>query len=194
MVKTVADPMNDYCPETWLGSDYIAPQPMTARDDLMEPVAWLLTNRVVADAVPHVTLETNALDSADVEAGWTAEPLYGPEAKARIEALEGEVNAVCCALGGDARFMDPPDGGDVSIPEQVRRCRAALDEAEAQRDEAVKALEPFALFAEIITSKDGEVHVPADDDIFPAGPIRWKHLRAAWEALASIKGKTNEQG
>lgn len=51
---------------------------------------------------------------------------------------------------------------------------------------AVEALKPFAILSEIISTKDGEPIIPDDDDAFPAGPIRWKHLRAAWSALRQI--------
>lgn len=56
---------------------------------------------------------------------------------AALEALQAEVEAVSGAIGS-VRFMDPPDGGDVPIAEQVARMSAALTAAEAERD-ALKA-------------------------------------------------------
>lgn len=55
----------------------------------------------------------------------------------------GEMSAISAAIGS-VRFMDPPDGGDVSLAEQVARMRSALEAAEAARGEAVAALERIA--------------------------------------------------
>lgn len=41
-----------------------------------------------------------------------------------------ETTAISAAIGS-VRFMDPPDGGDVSLAEQVARMRSALEAAEA---------------------------------------------------------------
>lgn len=46
------------------------------------------------------------------------------------ERSENELNAISAAIGSP-RFMDPPDGGDVPLAEQVRRMRNALELAEA---------------------------------------------------------------
>ncbi len=51
-----------------------------------------------------------------------------------LEAYEIKLAAAI----GTCRFMDPPDGGDVSLVEQVRRMRSDLDEAE-DRSTARKA-------------------------------------------------------
>lgn len=46
-------------------------------------------------------------------------------------ALErDELNAISRIMGSS--FMDPPDGGDVTLVEQVQRMRAALSAAEAE--------------------------------------------------------------
>jgi|GEM_PF-1835067 len=47
----------------------------------------------------------------------------------RAEKAKAELTDISAAIG-TVRFMDPPDGGDVSLAEQVRRMRAALDKAE----------------------------------------------------------------
>jgi hypothetical protein len=47
-----------------------------------------------------------------------------------IDALRSQLSAVSAAIGS-VRFMDPPDGGDVSLAEQVTRMRQALERAEA---------------------------------------------------------------
>jgi hypothetical protein len=53
----------------------------------------------------------------------------------QIADLRAELDRVSAAIGTD-QFMDPPDGGSVSLSEQVRRMRVALEKAEADRDEA----------------------------------------------------------
>lgn len=51
---------------------------------------------------------------------------------------QDELEDICNALPGVA-FMDPPDGGSVTIAEQVRRMYAAL----LERDAEVRALRAF---------------------------------------------------
>ena len=46
------------------------------------------------------------------------------------DALRSELDAVSAAIGTN-RYMDPPDGGDVSLGEQVRRLRSEWDVQEA---------------------------------------------------------------
>jgi len=46
-------------------------------------------------------------------------------------ALAAELNAVSGALGGDAYWMDPPDGGSVTVAEQVARANTAGRERDA---------------------------------------------------------------
>lgn len=50
-------------------------------------------------------------------------------AEAHVAELVGALANVAAAIGS-VRFMDPPDGGDVSLSEQVRRMRVALEVAE----------------------------------------------------------------
>lgn len=45
-----------------------------------------------------------------------------------------ELSAIAAAIGG-VRFMDPPDGGDVSLAEQVLRMRQALEREEKWREQ-----------------------------------------------------------
>lgn len=47
----------------------------------------------------------------------------------RAVAAEAEIHAVVEAIG-TTRFLDPPDGGEVLLAEQVRRMREALEKAE----------------------------------------------------------------
>lgn len=42
-------------------------------------------------------------------------------AEARAESAEAEVRAVWNAMPKTTRYLDPPDGGDVPLPEQIRR-------------------------------------------------------------------------
>jgi hypothetical protein len=44
--------------------------------------------------------------------------------------VQKELNDIAVAIGSN-RFLDPPDGGDVSLAEQVTRMRQALEKAEA---------------------------------------------------------------
>lgn len=50
----------------------------------------------------------------------------------RICDLQKELDEVASAIGS-VRWMDPPDGGSVSLGEQVRRMREDLDAAERLR-------------------------------------------------------------
>ena len=141
-------------------------EPMTARDDLLE--------RLVAKGVA----------SADGQSHPVLINPDGPEARARIEALEGEVRS----LKGHFRIASE------NACEYFNRTNLA----EAQRDEAVKALEPFAAEAKdwppsalenevplLLSTQEGNGCVIARFSLADIG-------RAA-QALASIKGKTNEQ-
>lgn len=56
-----------------------------------------------------------------------------------MESAGRELNAISAAIG-TTQFMDPPDGGDVSLAEQVKRMRETLTTAERARDEALSAL------------------------------------------------------
>ncbi|HHM8571743.1 TPA: hypothetical protein ACRMA6_006234 [Pseudomonas aeruginosa] len=49
---------------------------------------------------------------------WT--PKAACELIAEVERLESEIDQCASALPG-TYYMDPPDGGNVSIPEQIRR-------------------------------------------------------------------------
>lgn len=51
--------------------------------------------------------------------------------EARVRELEAEVSGVSAAIG-TTRFMDPPDGGSVTLSEQVARMRQAIDAAEGR--------------------------------------------------------------
>ena len=48
-----------------------------------------------------------------------------------LDAATAELSAIAAAIGS-VRWMDPPDGGDVSLAEQVRRMRADLEAAERE--------------------------------------------------------------
>lgn len=50
-----------------------------------------------------------------------------------LEIAEAELHEIASVLPGVA-YMDPPDGGSPSIPEQFRRMRADLDRTAAERD------------------------------------------------------------
>lgn len=69
-----------------------------------------------------------------------------------------ELLAVAGAIGS-TRFMDPPDGGDVTLAEQVKRMSAALTAAEAERDRAREALEAAKGWLEGWASAERELAV-----------------------------------
>jgi len=65
-------------------------------------------------------------------------PLLEANARELVQASK-ELDAISAAIGS-TRFMDPPDGGDVPVHEQVERMAVALLDAERSRDEALEAL------------------------------------------------------
>lgn len=76
---------------------------------------------------------------------WTPYHLAGAYRRDYQDA-ERELAGVSSGIGS-VRWMDPPDGGSVSLGEQVRRMRADLEAAETQVEQMRKALEPFAAYA-----------------------------------------------
>jgi len=68
-----------------------------------------------------------------------------PEDRRQMALMEKELSEVSGAIGS-VRWMDPPDGGDVSMAEQVRRMRADLEAAEAKlitQTAALKGLDDY---------------------------------------------------
>lgn len=59
-----------------------------------------------------------------------------------------ELEAVSLALGSGVRFMDPTDGGSVTIAEQVARMRIAMHEAETKLKIATEALDKMVALYE----------------------------------------------
>ena len=59
-----------------------------------------------------------------------------PELAERHERYSLDADELLAVAGaiGSVRFMDQPDGGDVSLAEQVKRMREALTTAESERD------------------------------------------------------------
>ena len=58
------------------------------------------------------------------------------------QAMHDELTAISMSLR-DHRYMDPPDGGDVSLAEQVARMRKECDELRVALKDAVGALAAF---------------------------------------------------
>lgn len=95
----------------------------------------------------------------------------------RLSALRGEPCRECQAVSaaiGSGEFMDPPDGGDVPLSEQVRRMRAALDDLRGEWqgiETARDALERAEQFIEngvelgFIRLPDADVNDPAHDTL-----------------------------
>ena len=101
------------------------------------------------------------------------------EALAERNALAREVDACAAALPGPY-YMDPPDGGDVPISEQVKRM--ARDAARIQW------LDEHALSMDAVADPDGFVWVWHGTD--PARKIRGKTLREAIDR--AMKGASDE--
>ena len=98
---------------------------------------------------PEVRHDTLADDQAAAEvesraaaiAAWNERPVE-VTLRAQLEAAEAEVRAIWDAMPATLRYLDLPDGGDVPLPEQVRRmgedvvnqqARAEAAEAEVAR-------------------------------------------------------------
>lgn len=77
-----------------------------------------------ADHIGDVTEMVRSAPSPDTGMGGATE-----HEQAWLEA-EAQLSEISFAIGS-TRFMDPPDGGSVTLAEQVRRMRIALEEAEA---------------------------------------------------------------
>lgn len=67
-----------------------------------------------------------------------------PENRRQMADMEKELSEVSGAIGS-VRWMDPPDGGDVSMAEQVRRMRADLEAAETSISTLVLAVNNVGL-------------------------------------------------
>lgn len=107
-------------------------------------------------------------------------------AQKEIERLTGErwafEDAVSQAIGSP-RFMDPPDGGDVSLPEQVDRMCKALEAAApvAVTDAMVEAAHT-QMMSELFL-----VCQPDRGDVFSFMDDRKDVLRAALEAALKVQ-------
>jgi hypothetical protein len=96
--------------------------------------AWFdQTNRDIASGQTRV--QARAL--------YTATPTSSDAGYDDLTSLEEYEIKLSSAIG-TCRFMDPPDGGDVSLIEQVRRMRSALKEAEAGRSDATTIDAPLS--------------------------------------------------
>lgn len=77
-------------------------------------------------------------------------------------AAEQELSEVSRAIGS-VRWMDPPDGGDVSLGEQVNRMRADLEAAEAQALRLTEENEALRkVLVELVSAETVSVHVGYD--------------------------------
>ena len=107
---------------------------------------------------PEVRHDTLADDQAAAEvesraaaiAAWNERPVE-VTLRAQLEAAEAEVRAIWDAMPATLRYLDLPDGGDVPLPEQVRRMgedvvnqQARAEAAEAEKREAWAAVESKA--------------------------------------------------
>lgn len=124
---------------------------------------------------------------------------------ARIKALQAEGAAVSKAIGS-VRFMDPPDGGDVSLAEQVARMSAALTAAEAEaaalraevkrKDKAAKDFNAgYVLACANLVHTHGSPEMAAD--VMAQAGITWAEITRMdlgdydMDALRKIKRETS---
>lgn len=97
--------------------------------------------------------ELEALNNAAYQDGYCKGRDAGDdkiaELMARIAELEAQENEICRALPTN-RFLDPPDGGDVSLPEQISRMWSENQKQQIRIAELgaenVKLREAFKLF------------------------------------------------
>lgn len=89
--------------------------------------------------------------------------------EARISELQRELSQVSAAVGS-VRWMDHPDGGSVSLAEQVGRMRADLERVEGVNAAQIDALK-MAFFKIVGLShgaavQDNGWQWPEDDDVY----------------------------
>lgn len=114
----------------------------------------------------------------------------------RAEKAEKELGQVSTAIGS-VRWMDPPDGGDVPLSEQVKRIREDLEAAESKLAEVSNSLTPSA---ETKAAYIGEFHerieIPnpmfegnEDDEpetIIESVPVSWTTIKEIMSAIRSL--------
>lgn len=151
----------------------VAGQALAALEDEAEPAAWAFEHE---DGSVSLTSDPDTLRiwrdtmKRSVRALVYASP---PSAAAQAEASPAGVDDLAAAIG-TSEFMDPPDGGDVPLVEQVRRMARAYK----QRGDDIVGL-MAALDAEKAERREERA-------------ARMSFLGAAREAL-SMSGLTREQ-
>lgn len=114
---------------------FAAPQPLQGGEVTREAVARLAWPAAFTVKDPHSSAAKKAVAAAFERADNILALLSagrgeeGGHERAWLEA-EAQLSEISAAIGS-TRFMDPPDGGSVTLAEQVRRMRVALEEAEA---------------------------------------------------------------
>jgi hypothetical protein len=92
----------------------------------VKPVAWMRS-------WTYQGVDVMKIPKKDRPQGWalrdvTLRRFYGEDIalypQSAIDGLLAEVDAVWQAMPNDARYLDPPDGGDVPLHEQVARMAA----------------------------------------------------------------------
>ncbi|UDY80249.1 hypothetical protein PAE2_24 [Pseudomonas phage PAE2] len=71
-----------------------------------------------------------------------------------VERLEEELSQCASALPG-TEYMDPPDGGNVSIPEQIRRMAKDAERYRWLRDRCTRQWDVMCRDIEIVINGDG---------------------------------------
>lgn len=125
----------------------------------------------------------------------------GGEVEAAWLEAEAQLSEISAAIGS-TRFMDPPDGGSVTLPEQVRRMRVALEEAEAAlsahpvsgEGEAVawrgRISEQSSVwdYREFDISDHGAWDIVQPLYTHPSDPAATERMRAAWRPISEHEG------
>jgi hypothetical protein len=91
-----------------------------------------------------------------------------------------ELDAISAAIGS-VRFMDPPDGGDVSLAEQVRRMAAALKASEERGERLSQELASARLRPEPSGVEIDEAAKVAAIDLYNAALEKFYGQRAAMD-------------
>ena len=93
----------------------------------------------------------------DIATSLTAE-------RQRAEKVQAELSAITAVMSRiGTEFLDPPDGGDVPLGEQIGRLIDAHEKAEREQDEAIARAKTSAVLAATETGKLMKVIAGADE-------------------------------
>ncbi len=89
-------------------------------------------NRILGESVDAITTQAEKAEALLDAAKSQIDHMRRERETLALESLRAgaQLTSVSIAIGSN-RWLDPPDGGDVSLAEQVTRMREALEAAEA---------------------------------------------------------------